>query len=458
MINKLSSFIILVVICYPVIFLKLDSFHIRWWDESVYAVNAYEMIENGKYFCPYFAGLPDYFNSKPPLLIWIQILFIKFFGYNELTVRMPSALAACFSILIVFHFAKKWFDETTAWLSSLILLCSKGFIGFHTARTGDTDALLAMICLLANIFFIEFIVFQSVKKLLLFFLFFTLAFLTKLYACFIFLPAYFLILLIQKKLRFFLLSPYTYFGVVFFLGVSNLFFLLREKDAPGYIWKTIQADAGRLIYIIEKHSESWYFYFDNLVNYKFSIWFIPLIFGIIISIKKQSEHPVSIFLVILSLIFFLMISISQTKLHWYDAPAYPYLSIISALAIRELLRMFNQTDNLKKIGLLAIIFFYPYFQMYRQSQGNIIPNGEKELESSEQFLFLKIKEKKLLDTLKAYYAHWPGSLLFYKYKLQHQKKELILTKKAEFKTGEYILVSNNSLFNIIKSNFTFNIN
>ena len=49
----------IITLIYFVIFLKLDSFHMRWWDESIFAVNTYEMIHNGKFFSAYFDGRPD---------------------------------------------------------------------------------------------------------------------------------------------------------------------------------------------------------------------------------------------------------------------------------------------------------------------------------------------------------------------------------------------------------------
>ena len=76
----------------------------RLWDESIYSVNTYEMIQNGKYFSLYFDGAPDLFNTKPPLINWIQICFVKLIGYNELALRLPSAIAATLTIVVLFVF------------------------------------------------------------------------------------------------------------------------------------------------------------------------------------------------------------------------------------------------------------------------------------------------------------------------------------------------------------------
>lgn len=92
---------VLTVLCILVLFVKLGSFHMKTWDESMFAVNTYEMLKNGNYFSLYYNGLPDLYNTKPPLTNWLQLLCVKMLGYNELAIRIPSALATF--LVIVFH-------------------------------------------------------------------------------------------------------------------------------------------------------------------------------------------------------------------------------------------------------------------------------------------------------------------------------------------------------------------
>ena len=152
---RLRHSVVLFAILFFIVFLKLGSFQMRWWDESMFAVNTYEMMHNGKYFSNYYDGVPDVTNTKPPLINWLQILFVKIFGYNETSIRLPSAFAAAITILLVFNFISKRFSLTWAWISALILLTSPGFIGFHTARTGEADSLLTMFLCLSNIYFLR---------------------------------------------------------------------------------------------------------------------------------------------------------------------------------------------------------------------------------------------------------------------------------------------------------------
>ena len=127
-------YLILVALCFLVLFIKLGSFHMRMWDESMFAVNTYEMMENGNYFSLFYNGLPDLYNTKPPLTNWLQLLSVKMFGFNELAIRLPSALATFFTILFSFKFIAKYFDYMWAWVVALILISSAGVVGFHTSR------------------------------------------------------------------------------------------------------------------------------------------------------------------------------------------------------------------------------------------------------------------------------------------------------------------------------------
>jgi len=69
----LLHYLILIVLIYFVVFFKLGSFSFRLWDESMFAVNAYEMKQSGNYMVPYFDGEVDWGNRKPLLLTWIQV-------------------------------------------------------------------------------------------------------------------------------------------------------------------------------------------------------------------------------------------------------------------------------------------------------------------------------------------------------------------------------------------------
>lgn len=233
----------------------MDDYHMRYWDESMFAVNTYEMIENGKCFSLYYDGYPDLYNTKPPLIIWFQVAFVKIFGYSEVSLRLPSVIAVSITVLVLFKFLVRQFDYVWAWCSVLILLTAQGYIGFHTARTADSDSVLTMFLVITNLFFIKYIIENKRRDIICFFIFLTLAFGTKLFAAFLFVPAYLLILIYYKKLSSFIFNKSFLIGT--FIFVTSVFSLMafRELETPGYIAQVLGNDAGRL-FLNESNAQS----------------------------------------------------------------------------------------------------------------------------------------------------------------------------------------------------------
>lgn len=453
--------IVLLIFIYFVVFLKLNSFHMRWWDESMFAVNTFEMMNNGHYFSPYFNGLPDLMNTKPPLTSWIQICFVKLLGYNELALRLPSALAAACSILLLFKFIATRFNFTWAWLSALILLTSYGFVHFHTARTADSDSLLSFFLLAANLSFLTYLFENNKRHIFIFLLFITLAFATKLYAALLFTPAYLFLLLWQKKFREFVLSRQFLTGVLFLVIVAAGLIWLRELDTPGYARTILFKDAGRIFKPVENHREGSDFYLYNLFHYRFSTWFILWTVGMLLSLFVQARNEKQLLHVLmhLCLAYLLLISCSVTKLEWYDMPLYPCFSVIAAYPLYMLFTTeFSGRKSLSAkqlIVLFAFIFAYPYYTMFSKSQANTISNGERTLEANERYLFNAQAGGKNLDGLHVYYASYNGSLLFYKYKLGLKGQYIRLTTEPVFQVNDEVLCCNDSLKKLVDLNYRY---
>jgi 4-amino-4-deoxy-L-arabinose transferase-like glycosyltransferase len=455
--------LVLSILAYLIIFLKLGSFNMRWWDESMFAVNTYEMMHNGKYFSAYFDNIVDVFNTKPPLTSWCQIIFVKIIGYNELAVRLPSAIAAYLSVIVLFRFILKSFNYIWAWLSALILLTSSGFINFHTARTADSDSLLTFFLLVSNIYFINFILKNRRRDVIYFLIFISLAFATKLYAALLFTPAYFIILLQQRKFKEFIFNRAFIIGILIFISSCGGLIYLRETDTPGYLMKTILYDAGRIFSVMDNHKEYPTFYIDNLFKIRFSIWSGLFVIGslLIYFSKNKIEKTILFSMLLLIFVYLTILSIAITKLEWYDMPIYPYLSVIAAYPIFLLIQ--NISINGKSISILPTIlliiaiFYYPYVIMFNKSQSNIIGNGEKQLESNERYIFEKIKEGKNLDGVNIYYCGFKGSLLFYKYKLAEKSQKIEFVNNESFNINDKVLVSDDSLKKILINKYQFSI-
>ena len=194
--HAFAGLVVFVLIFFPV-FTHLDSLPVRVWDEARNAINAYEMSKNGQWFVTYFEGNPDLWNTKPPLLIWFQVFWIKLLGFNELAIRMPSAIAAFFTLIIFFRFLKSTFNSSfLALIPVFVLLTNTGFLGEHAARNGDYDALLTLFTTTSALCFYRMLQTNQVKYFYYFFFSLTLAVLTKGVAGLLFLPAYFVFTLV----------------------------------------------------------------------------------------------------------------------------------------------------------------------------------------------------------------------------------------------------------------------
>jgi 4-amino-4-deoxy-L-arabinose transferase-like glycosyltransferase len=103
-------------------------------DAAQYASISREMLSSGNYLKIYDLG-KDYLD-KPPFLFWISAFFMKVFGVNNFSYRLPSFLFALIAIVSTFRFSKLYYDYKTALLAALILATTQGFFLMnHDVRT-----------------------------------------------------------------------------------------------------------------------------------------------------------------------------------------------------------------------------------------------------------------------------------------------------------------------------------
>jgi len=107
-------------------------------DEGRYARSAQEMIERGDYVVPHLNGLPRL--QKPVLFYWLEAASFAALGFTETAARIPSALAACGTLLWLFLFARRRSGERTALAACAVLATTPLF--FALARTATTDMVL----------------------------------------------------------------------------------------------------------------------------------------------------------------------------------------------------------------------------------------------------------------------------------------------------------------------------
>ena len=141
---KTGFLLCLALIAIP-IFACLNKLPIMLWDEARLAINSYEMYKADEWLVATYRGAPDMWNTKPPFVLWFQILSFKIFGVNELALRLPSAIAGALTCLLIYWFFARKGKILVGLMSVVILVTSAGFIKFHhSPRTGDYDAMLTL--------------------------------------------------------------------------------------------------------------------------------------------------------------------------------------------------------------------------------------------------------------------------------------------------------------------------
>ena len=410
---------------YMPIFGHLDTIPIRIWDEARLAINAYEMYNNGDFIVTHFDGKPDMWNTKPPLLIWGQVFFMNILGVNELAVRLPSAIAAFFTCIVLLIFSRQYLTNFWfAFIAILVLITSNGYINIHATRTGDYDALLALFTTLSGLLFFSYCEKQNCKHLYLFFLFTALAVLTKSITGLFFLPAILIYSIVQKQLIPLLRSKHFYIGLFSFLGLVLGYYLLREVNNTGYIAAVQENElGGRYLEVVENHQGGFWFYYDNFIDFQISVWhlFIPcgLITGFVIKNKKINRITMFSFLMIIT--FFLVISIAQTKIVWYDVPLYPFIAILIAIFIFyvfDFLKNFKWINETLSINVTPFIFLFliaitPYQKIIEKTYKPKEYSWDKDFYEIGYFLKDAVKGKHNLNNQYLLYDGYNSQNLFY---------------------------------------------
>lgn len=333
---------------------------INQWDESRLAINALEMYEHGWSVVTTYLGEPDHWNTKPPLMIWLQNLSLHVFGVHEWALRVPSILATISLAFYLLFFVQRMSDSRKfAWLTFVVFLLTPAFMRLHVARSGDYDALLSLFVTVGALEFYKAIEFHRPKKLLTVFLFFTLAVFTKGIAGLLFGPALVMFALLRKQLLPLLRSNYLWIGLFqFTLCIVGIYWWRNSAD-PGY-WEAVLYEelGGRFTQVVAGNGESPTFYLTLFFDYRqYSSWFFVFVAGVFLAFRKTEMRPLGLFVLIISASLLAILSKSATKFDWYQAVIFPSMSLMTAYALYRLL-ISNIFKGLK-YGFIFLLFAYP---------------------------------------------------------------------------------------------------
>lgn len=333
-------------------FYRLGELPIVQWDESRLAVNAAEMSRNGLSLLTTFEDVPDLYNTKPPLMIWLQTCSIYLFGISEFAIRLPSALAGLACMLFAVYAAYRFTGNLlAASLCGLLLAGSDGFIQLHGSLTGDYDALLCALLLPAVYHHYRYLYLDAQLSKRYFVIWMALAIMSKSAAAIITFPLFTLSAVLHRPKE---KLPATLAALLLSCLPFALFCITREYMAPGYLKAILQNDfLGRYTTVIEGHYSKWHYYIVNLFTYRYSLFICLLPPALIFAIagKNKEGRYWSVFI----LGYLTLLSAAGTRIHWYDMPVLPMISILLAWFINTLYGLAKQP--VYRIMMLVFIGF-----------------------------------------------------------------------------------------------------
>jgi 4-amino-4-deoxy-L-arabinose transferase-like glycosyltransferase len=289
--------------------------------------------------------------EKPPLLYWATALSFRTFGLSEWSARLPNALAALLTLLVLYVAVARWFAAETALLSAVILISSFGF--FTMARILTIDMLLSCTFFLSLIFFYDFYRQKKPMSLYLFYTGLALATLAKGPVAPLLIGLSLLIFLFLERRVSFLRPLLSVKGVLLYAILVVPWFVaiaLREKE---FLWFFL-VDQNFLRFLTQKHHRSGPIYY-----------FLPVLFGGFFPWSVFIPRAVATFwrtrelrlFLIWFLVVFLFFSLSGSKLPPYILPVFPPLAIMLGC-------LFRDRAERPMVGLAEILIYQFIFALF----------------------------------------------------------------------------------------------
>ena len=163
---------------------------LEWWDGNI----------------PWWTKLS--FHDHPPLVFWIQHIFMNVFGDNAFAMRLPSALLGIASVYLIYLIGLRLFSPPAALISSVFLAITLNHV--YISRAGMQEAYVIFFMLLAVYFFLRAL--ESDQYLIWTGVALGLGFVTK-YNVFILVPVFLIYLALYK--REYLKNKKLWLGVLF---------------------------------------------------------------------------------------------------------------------------------------------------------------------------------------------------------------------------------------------------
>ncbi|MDA3629570.1 glycosyltransferase family 39 protein [Saccharopolyspora sp. WRP15-2] len=118
------------------------------WGNSYYSAAVKSMSES---FEAFFFGSFDPVGvvtvDKPPMALWLQVLSVKIFGFNQFAVLVPQAVAGVAAVFLLHRTVRRWAGEHAALLAALVMALTPITVVIN--RDNNPDTLLVLLVIAA---------------------------------------------------------------------------------------------------------------------------------------------------------------------------------------------------------------------------------------------------------------------------------------------------------------------
>lgn len=370
--------VLLAVLAFFPLLFELGRNPVQLWDESRLAVNAAQMVIKNNWLVPFYDAEPDHWNTKPPLLIWLQALSFKAFGFSTWALRLPTALASVTTVLVLYRFAARVLHRPLAgFFGALILVTCAGYVKLHVARTADYDTLLTMWVTIGWVCFFQYLENGRARHLYWVAGAFTAAVLTKSVAGLLGIPGLLLYALAQRKLRWLLRQPRLYAVGALSAAIIVGYYAGREVLDPGY-WQAVKYNdlSGRFLEN-QGDSDRWDYYLQNMQKTTLASWLWVIAPAVLLSLTRTTGvvRRGAVLLLLFAGGWLVVVSASVSRHDWYDAPLYPALTLLMGLGLSifyqdimqlYLPRLSRWQGMALQLTVVVGVFFFPYQAIMNQ--------------------------------------------------------------------------------------------
>ncbi|SMO56057.1 ArnT family glycosyltransferase [Solitalea koreensis] len=295
-------------------------------DEAKNAQCAREMMQRGDWIVPTFNQ--ELRTDKPPFHYFFMILAYKIFGVNEFAARFFSAIFGIGTLLVTYFFSRKFLGEMKAFFIVLVLLSSLHFTLEMHLSVPDPY----LIFLISTGLFSVFTFLQTAEK----------KYVWLFYSCIgfgilckgpvaIVVPGLIVLfyLILEKELslkKLLQLQPFIGLAIVLLLALPWYYAVYKATDGAWVKGFLFEHNINRFMSAKEGHGG--FFLLTAIFIFAGFLPFSVFIVQTVKHVKAFWQNPFIKFSALVSVVFLLFFTVSNTKLPNYPMPAYPFYAVL----------------------------------------------------------------------------------------------------------------------------------